>query len=125
VSAAAAAAGRFSTLGILAVGILLVSGTINAAFLLGGVHSLINTAYGRLLLLKVLLFAAMVSLAGINRQSLLPRLSDHVGTEQGARTVQQLVRSALVERAIGIAIVLIVGVLGIMAPANELTAHLH
>jgi putative copper resistance protein D len=125
VSAAAAAAGRFSTLGILAVGILLVSGTINAAFLLGGVHSLINTAYGRLLLLKVLLFAAMVSLAGINRQSLLPRLSDHVGTEQGARTVQQLVRSALVEIAIGIAIVLIVGVLGIMAPANELTAHLH
>ena len=125
VSAAAAAASRFSTLGILAVGILLVSGTINAAFLLGGMHSLIDTAYGRLLLLKVVLFAAMVSLAGVNRQSLLPRLSGNVGTEQGARTVQQLVRSALAEIAIGIAIILVVGVLGIMAPANELTAHLH
>jgi putative copper resistance protein D len=124
-SAAAAAAGRFSTLGILAVGILLVSGTINAAFLLGGMHSLIDTAYGRLLLLKVVLFAAMVSLAGINRQSLLPRLSGTVGTGQGARAVQQLVRSALAEITIGIVIVLIVGVLGIMAPGNELAAHLH
>jgi len=125
VPAAAAAVSRFSTLGILAVGILLVSGTINAAFLLGGMHSLIDTAYGRLLLLKVVLFAAMVSLAGVNRQSLLPRLSDNVGTERGARTVQQLVRSALAEIAIGIAIILVVGVLGIMAPANELAAHLH
>jgi putative copper resistance protein D len=125
VSAAAAAAGRFSTLGVLAVGVLLVSGTINAAFLLGGLHSLIGTAYGRLLLLKVVLFAAMVSLAGVNRQRLLPRLADHVGTDQGSRTVQQLVRSALAEIAIGIAIVLVVGVLGIMAPANELAAHIH
>jgi copper resistance protein D len=125
VSAAAAATSRFSTLGILAVGILLVSGTINAAFLLGGMHSLIDTAYGRLLLLKVVLFAAMVSLAGVNRQSLLPRLSGNAGTEQGARTVQQLVRSALAEIAIGIAIILVVGLLGIMAPANQLAAHLH
>jgi putative copper resistance protein D len=125
VSAAAAAAGRFSTLGILAVGVLLVSGTINAAFLLGGLHSLIDTAYGRLLLLKVVLFAAMVSLAGVNRQRLLPRLADHVGPDRGSRTVQQLVRSALAEIAIGIAIILVVGVLGIMAPANELAAHIH
>jgi len=119
VVAAAAAAGRFSTLGILAVGILLVSGTINAAFLLGGIHSLIDTAYGRLLLLKIALFGAMVSLAAINRERLLPRLSSD------PRSVKQLVRSALAEIAIGIAILFVVGLLGIMPPANEMTAHLH
>jgi putative copper resistance protein D len=124
-SAAAAAAGRFSTLGILAVGILLVSGTINAAFLLGGMHNLIDTAYGRLLLLKVALFAAMVGLAGINRQYLLARLSKSAGTDQGARTAQQLIRSALAEIALGFAIVLVVGVLGIMAPANDMAGHVH
>jgi putative copper resistance protein D len=123
--AAAAAAGRFSTLGILAVGILLVSGIVNAAFMLGGLHNLIDTTYGRLLLLKVMLFAAMVCLAGINRQHLLPRLSDGVGTEQGSRAVQRLVRSALTETALGFAIVLIVGMLGVMAPANEMAAHVH
>jgi copper resistance protein D len=125
VVAAAAAAGRFSTLGILAVGILLVSGTINAAFLLGGMHNLIDTTYGRLLLLKIVLFAAMVSLAGINRQRLLPRLSTDSGMDLTSRALDQLVRSALVEIALGLAIVCIVGLLGIMPPANEVVAHLH
>jgi putative copper resistance protein D len=121
--AAARAASRFSTLGILAVGILLVSGTINAAFLLGGMHSLIDTDYGRLLLLKVVLAAAMVGLAGINRQYLLPRLFDCPGAASG--TVQKLVRSALIEIALGVAILCIVGALGIMPPANEMAAHMH
>jgi copper resistance protein D len=123
VLAAARAGSRFSTLGILAVGILLVSGTINAAFLLGGMHSLIDTDYGRLLLLKVVLAAAMVGLAGINRQYLLPRLHDC--PPAACATVQKLVRSALAEIALGLAIVCIVGALGMMPPANEMAAHMH
>ena len=123
--AAARAGSRFSTLGILAVGVLLVSGTVNAAFLLGGMHSLIDTEYGRLLLLKIALFAAMVSLAGINRQYLLPRLCNGGGTDQPSATVRKLVRSALVEIALGLAIVCIIGLLGIMPPANEMAAHMH
>ena len=124
VTTAAAAAGRFSSLGILAVGILLVTGSINAAFL-SGAHNLMDTAYGRLLLLKLVLVAAMVCLAAVNRQYLLPRLSEGVETDQGARRVQQLVRSTLVEIAFGLAIICIVGVLGIMVPANDMTSHLH
>jgi copper resistance protein D len=123
--AAAAAAGRFSILGILTVNGLLVSGTVNAAFLLGGMHSLIDTAYGRLLLLKIVLFAAMVCLAAVNRQRLLPRLSTVAGTDQASHAAEQLVRSALFEIALGLAIILIVGLLGIMPPANEMAGHLH
>jgi putative copper resistance protein D len=125
ISAAGRAGSRFSTLGILAVGVLLVTGTINAAFLLGGMHSLIDTGYGRLLLLKIVLFAAMVCLAGINRQYLLPRLSDGAGAERASGTVRRLVQSALVEVILGLAIVSIVGLLGIMPPANQMAAHMH
>ena len=125
VSAAGRAASCFSTLGILAVGVLLASGMINAAFLLGGMHSLVDSSYGRLLLFKIVLFAAMVCLAGINRQSLLPRLADGVGAGSAAATVRRLVQSALVEIALGLAIVCVVGLLGMMPPANEVTAHLH
>ena len=121
--AAAGAASRFSTSGILAVGALLVSGTINAAFLLGGMHSLIDTAYGRLLLLKIVLFAAMVALAGFNRQYLLPRL--HAGTDQTSLTVRKLIRSTLAEIALGLTVVCIVGLLGIMPPATEMIGHAH
>jgi copper resistance protein D len=125
IAAAARAGSRFSTLGILAVGILLASGTINAAFLLGGMHSLIDTEYGRLLLLKVAMFAAMVCLAAINRQHLLPRLSDSAGADKASAAVRRLVQSALLEIALGLAIVCIVGLLGIMPPASEVAGHMH
>ncbi len=125
VSAAGDIASRFSNLGILAVGILLISGMINVSFLVGGLQNLIATSYGRLLLLKVTLFAAMVCLAGINRQYVLPRLSGGAGIDQGGRAAQSLMRGALAEIALGLGIVAIVGVLGIMPPANDMAAHLH
>jgi putative copper resistance protein D len=54
---------RFSTLGVLSVGTLVVTGIGNAWYLVGDVPGLIGTAYGRLLLAKLALFAAMVTLA--------------------------------------------------------------
>ena len=125
ISVACDAASRFSDLGIVAVGTLLVSGTINAWFLIGGMQDLVGTSYGRLLLLKISLFAAMVCLAGINRQYLLPRLFGDIATDPGSRTVQWLLRSALVEIALGLTVIGIVGVLGIMAPATDMHNHIH
>jgi putative copper resistance protein D len=124
-SIACDAAHRFSDLGIVAVGTLLVSGTINAWFLIGGMQDLIDTHYGRLLLFKITLFAAMVGLAGINRQYLLPRLLVDTRTGPGSPTVKWLVRSTLVEFALGLGVIIIVGMLGIMAPATEVHAHVH
>ena len=125
VPASAEAGGRFSTLGILAVGVLLVSGTINASFLLSGMNSLIDTVYGRWLLLKITLAAAMIALAGINREHLLPQLYGDVAIGHSAMTTQRLIRNTLIEIALGIGIILIVGTLGIMPPANEMAAHVH
>jgi copper resistance protein D len=39
--------------------------------------------------------------------------------------VQWLLRSALVEIALGLTVIGIVGILGIMAPATDMHAHLH
>jgi putative copper resistance protein D len=125
VSAACTVTGRFSNIGMLAVGILLVSGTLNASFLVGGIENLIDTRYGLWLLLKMTLFAAMVGLATINRQYLLPRLCGEVGIDRGARTVRWLVRSTLVEIALGLGVIVIVGMIGIMAPATDMAAHVH
>jgi putative copper resistance protein D len=125
ISIACDAASRFSDLGIVAVGTLLVSGTINAWFLIGGMQNLIDTNYGQLLLLKITLFAAMVGLAGINRQYLLPRLFIFSRTGQGYYSVKWLVRSTLVEVALGLGVIIIVGILGIMAPGADALAHVH
>jgi putative copper resistance protein D len=123
VLAACDAASRFSNLGIIAVSVLLISGIINASFLVGGIQNLTETGYGRLLILKLALFVAMFCLATINRQYLLPRIC--TGIDQSCLSVQRLVRSTLAETAVGLGIITIVGILGIMAPAVDMTTHVH
>jgi copper resistance protein D len=124
-TAASDATCRFSNLGIIAVATLLVSGTINAWFLIGGMPALVGTSYGRFLLLKITLFAGMVCLAGINREYLLPRLFGDIGRNPASRAVQWLLRNTLVEIALGIGVILIVGMLGIMAPGTDMHGHVH
>jgi copper resistance protein D len=125
VPASVEAASRFSTLGILAVGILLVSGIVNASFLLSGMNNLIDTAYGRWLLLKIMLAIAMIVLAGINRECLLPQLFDHIGGNPAPRALQGLLRNTMIEIALGLGVISIVGMLGIMEPATVLHSHVH
>jgi putative copper resistance protein D len=113
---------RFSNLGIIAVGTLLISGMTNAWFLVGGTASLISTDYGRLLQVKVALFVGMVCLAAANRLHLMPLLSR---VELKSEVVRRLERNALLEISIGLVIICIVGVLGVTPPAAEAHVHLH
>jgi copper resistance protein D len=124
-SAVSNAGRRFSNLGIVAVATLLVSGTINASFLIGGTSALVGTSYGRLLLVKIMLFAGMVCLAGINREYLLPRLSGDLGGSPASRAMQWILSNTLIEIALGTGVILIVGMLGIMAPATVMHGHIH
>ena len=107
----AAMARRFSTLGVLSVTLLLVTGFINAWYLVGDIPALVGTTYGQLLLVKLALFAAMLALAAVNRFALTPRLS-----RGNAADAARLRRNALMETGCGTAIVAIVGVLGITVP---------
>jgi putative copper export protein/mono/diheme cytochrome c family protein len=109
------ATSRFSLLGIASVGTLLATGSINTWVLAGSVPTLIGTAYGQLLLVKIALFVAMVSLAAINRLRLTPLLSsaDAHMRRVGLRT---LARNALAEFVLGLAIFAAVGVLGTLPP---------
>lgn len=111
-SFATEATNRFSTLGIAAVGTLFFTGTVNAWILVGSVHVLITTEYGRLLALKLVLFAGMLAFAAINRFWLTPRLP--LSTESAAG---QITRNSLIEIALGLAIYGITGVLGTLHPA--------
>ena len=70
----AQAARRFSIVGMVSVGALILSGFINTWFLVGSVPALVGTGYGQLLLAKLTLVVLMVSLAAVNRLRLTPRL---------------------------------------------------
>jgi copper resistance protein D len=105
---------RFSVVGILSVGALLTSGLINSWNLLGGPRDLVTTDYGRLVALKIALFAAMVAIAAVNRLYLTPRLPDPAAQ-------RALERNSLAEICLGLCVLLCVGVLGTLPPA----AHKH
>jgi putative copper resistance protein D len=110
---------RFSILGMVSVGVLIISGAVNSWILVGSIHALLVTGYGRLLLLKIAAFVVMVGLASINRFSLTPRLAAAKNVaEPGA--LAALTRNTLIEIALGVAIFGIVGVLGTLHPAIHL-----
>jgi uncharacterized membrane protein len=108
------ATARFSVMGIVSVGVLLVSGLINSWELLGGPADLLATAYGRVLSFKVGLFAAMVAVATVNRFRLTPRLP--AGT-----AIRALRLNGLIEIALGLGVLMLVGILGTMVPGG----HVH
>ena len=110
---------RFSLLGVAMVTTILITGLINTWNLVGSVEGLLDTAYGRLLLVKIALFLAMVSIAAVNRFRLSPSL-------QVPGTLKLLERNSLIEAAIGLLIILIVAALGVMPPAlHSHMEHVH
>jgi putative copper resistance protein D len=112
----AAATRRFSTFGIVAVAILLVSGVFNTYLLTDSIIALPETRYGQLVLLKLGLFAAMVILAAINKWHWTPKLP--------ARPAKNAIRRhSLIEAGLGLAVVMAVGILGTLPP--PLHRHVH
>jgi putative copper export protein/mono/diheme cytochrome c family protein len=106
---------RFSMLALAGVVVLFCTGIVNTYVLAGSVPALLGTPYGRLLIVKIALFAAMVCVAAINRRRLTPALvkaSDAIG----ARTLWSLARNSLVEFVLGLGVIAAVAVLGTMTP---------
>lgn len=108
---------RFSVLGTVSVATLMATGVVNAWILVGSFHALFVTEYGRILMLKLVVFATMLVLAAVNRFWLTPQLA--YPPENGARfeALRQLTRNSVVEITLGLVIFAIVGMLGTLHPA--------
>jgi putative copper resistance protein D len=88
--------------------------------LIGSLRALVDTDYGRLVLLKVVLFAAMLSVAAVNRMQLTPRLANPAGSQPQVEALRQLKRNVTIEIVIGLGVFAVVGVLGTLQPAIHL-----
>jgi len=108
---------RFSTLGLITVGTLLVTGAVNAWMLVGSVRALLFTKYGQLLTFKLTVFCLMLTLAAVNRFCLTPQLAPPTDDKTHLDALRQLKRNSATEFAFGFAIFGIVGLLGTMHPA--------
>ena len=111
---------RFSILGLITVGTLLFTGMFNAWQLVGDIAPLVGTDYGRLLLVKLALLLPLLALAAANLMVIRPRMLAMPLMDDGfRRLVARLRRNALLEAGIGAAILLIVAMLGVTAPARH------
>lgn len=111
---------RFSSLGIVSVATLIVSGVINTWILVGSFRGFTETGYGWLLMFKLAVFAVMLLFAAANRFGLTPRLAATSRREAQRDALRGLTRNVLVEIALGIMVFAIVGVLGTLHPAAHL-----
>jgi putative copper resistance protein D len=105
---------RFSQMGYTAVAVIAFTGTVNSLLLVGSPAALFGTAYGRVLLLKICLFLAMVTLASVNRFRLMPLIVQQPGA---AAPLATLARSVIAEQVLALAILAVVSVLGTLPPA--------
>ena len=114
---------RFSKLGIVSVGTLLSTGIVNTWYLAGSIPALLGTDYGRLLLIKIVLFLGMVGIAAVNRLRLTARIVNDANLAGAQQAVRKLRLNAAIEASIGAVIIGIVAVLGTLPPASH--AHHH
>jgi putative copper resistance protein D len=112
---------RFSSLGLVAVGCLVVTGGYATWAQVGSVPALIGSPYGRWLLLKLGLFALILAVAAVNLLALRPRLTAAAeGRAAAAGAVRgRLRRQVLTEAGLGAAVLGVVAVLGLTTPARH------
>ena len=118
--AAGAITRRFSALSLLVVAALAATGLTNSYFLVGSLRALVTTGYGRLLMLKVLLFVIMIGFGACNLLRFKPQLA--LANEQNAKqrdVLRKLMRNVIAELCIGTLIVIIVGALGATPPPRH------
>lgn len=107
----------FARLGTLIVATLLSTGTFNYLLIVGPtINGLFSTLYGRLLLIKLALFALMLGLAAANRYRLSPRLEAAVRAADHAYAVMALRRSLVMETGLAVLILALVAWLGVLSP---------
>lgn len=115
----ARALGRFSSIGIGVVAVLVSSGAINSWFLIGPGRwsALLTSSYGRTLMIKLGLFGAMLLLAAFNRLRLAPDLSAAVDTRTAATLALAKLRVTLLsETLLAVLVILAISLLGTLAP---------
>ncbi|MBU2166679.1 MAG: copper homeostasis membrane protein CopD [Alphaproteobacteria bacterium] len=109
----------FATVGSAAVSVLVLTGLINAGFLIGidGVVRVASSTWGLLLLGKLALFILMVGLAAHNRFTLTPALARAITHDTATDgPVRRLQLSIGLEMAAGLVLLGLVAAMGVQMP---------
>ncbi|HEY6532274.1 MAG TPA: CopD family protein [Acidimicrobiales bacterium] len=116
-----AVVGRFSTAAAATVAALGAAGLAMTWVELGSVRGLWETAYGRMVLAKVLITAGVIVLAALNRYRILPALAEDTHDEQSLRW-RRLRRTVAIEALAIVAVLAVTAVLVNTTPSRTALA---
>jgi putative copper export protein/mono/diheme cytochrome c family protein/alkyl hydroperoxide reductase subunit AhpC len=111
------AARRFSRTALALVSALVLSGLWSTWVQVGSVAGLLGTSHGRLLLVKLLAFAAMLALAALNRR-LIPALAGDAASV-GRPAMRRLSRLVTGEAALALFVLAVVAAMTVTPPARH------
>jgi putative copper resistance protein D len=108
----------FAGTGSVSVAVLVLTGVVNTAFVVGlaGLGRLLTTGYGLVLLAKILAFLVMLGLAAQNRFRLTPALARGLAAGDARPAMRALSKSIGVESAVAVLVLALVGALGLLSP---------
>lgn len=107
---------RFSPLAVAAVALIIVTGAAASGLRILGPSDLIDTVYGRALLIKIVLIVPLIGLGALNRYVIQPRMA----TADPARATRHLRKSVLAEVGIMAVMLVAAGTLTTVAPPDTL-----
>lgn len=110
---------RYSQAGLVAVSLLLLTGIFSSWSLVGSINALTGTPYGRVLLLKIALFALMACIALANRLDLMPKMMHPGASTDADKSLVRLSRNVVLEQVLGITVLAAVSVLGVLPPGEH------
>jgi copper transport protein len=111
---------RFSTLAGIAFAVLLVTGVLQGIIEVASFGALIHTAFGRAVLIKLVLFGLLVAIGWTNRSRLLPAL--RASGESPRRAGVLLRRTLRMELALGVAVLGVTGALAGYPPSTSVAS---
>ena len=110
----------FSGAGTAFVAVIVASGLVNSAFLVGwNLEQIVSARYGQVLIVKLLLFALMLALAVRNRFRHVPALTNALqDLASSQQAMAELRRSIVLETCLAVAVLALVGWLGMLEPVT-------
>lgn len=119
----AGAVARFSTVATVAIAAIVLTGAGQSIAYMENLGQLLDTAFGRAVLIKIVLFGAICALGYVNRSRLLPRLRAAAQAGDAAGRAGVLLRRVLrVELAVGVAVIAATGALAGYAPSSAVSS---
>jgi copper transport protein len=113
---------RFSNTAKVFVAVLLVSGTYNTWLHLPSWRSFVDTNYGRVLTMKLLLVLPILWIAAANVRRVLPALREVLPTEMAQTWIRRFRRLLPAEATLGMIVLAVVAILTSLPPASTVVA---